>query len=288
MKMRREKDFHLIDPTWCIGCGIYGIFSALKKTAAKLDLDPEQLVLVTGIGCHGRLNSYFKAYGFHSLHGRTLPIASGVKLSNPRLHVVAVSGDGDAYSIGLGHLIHSIRRNINITYLVVDNRLYALTQGQTSPTSQMGYVSVSTPGGSKEHPLDGLQLALASGGTFIARGFSGDPTQLASLIEKGMKHEGFALVEVLSPCVTHNKIITYEWFRENIYKLNEDSSYDPKNKMQAWERLTRKGKIPLGLIYVEKKPSYESLVLPDKKKPLVFNDLEVDDLRLEKIMDKFQ
>jgi len=286
--MRREKDFHLIDPTWCIGCGIYGIFSALKKTAAKLSLDPEQLVLVTGIGCHGRLNNYFRAYGFHALHGRTLPTASGVKLSNPRLHVVAVSGDGDAYSIGLGHLIHSIRRNINITYLVVDNRLYALTQGQTSPTSQMGYVSVSTPGGSKEHPLDGLQLALASGGTFIARGFSGDPTQLASLIEKGMKHEGFALVEVLSPCVTHNKIITYEWFRENIYKLNEDSSYDPKNKMQAWERLTRKGKIPLGLIYVEKKPSYESLVLPDKKKPLVLNDLEVDDLRLEKIMHKFQ
>ncbi len=288
MKMRREKDFHLMDPTWCIGCGIYGIFSTLKKTAAKLSLDPEQLVLVTGIGCHGRLNNYFRAYGFHALHGRTLPTASGVKLSNPRLHVVAVSGDGDAYSIGLGHLIHSIRRNINITYLVVDNRLYALTQGQTSPTSQMGYVSVSTPGGSKEHPLDGLQLALASGGTFIARGFSGDPTQLASLIEKGMKHEGFALVEVLSPCVTHNKIITYEWFRENIYKLNKDSSYDPKNKMQAWERLTRKGKIPLGLIYVEKKPSYESLVLPDKKKPLVFNDLEVDDLRLGKIMKKFQ
>lgn len=286
--MRKEKDFHLIDPTWCLGCGIYGLFSALKKAAMKLDLDPEQSVVVTGIGCHGRLNSYFKAYGFHALHGRTLPVAAGVKLSNPRLDVMAISGDGDAYSIGLGHLIHSIRRNIDITYLVVDNRTYALTQGQTSPTSQMGYVSVSTPGGSKERPLNGLQLALASGGTFVARGFSGNPNQLASLIEKGMKHEGFALIEVLSPCVTHNRINTYEWFKKNIYDLGEDSSFDSRSKMQAWERLTSERKIPVGLFYLEKKPSYESLVLPDKKKPLVYNDLEVDGLKLQKIMDKFE
>lgn len=286
--MRREKDFRLIDPTWCLGCGIYGLFSALKKAAMKLDLDPEQSVVVTGIGCHGRFNSYFKAYGFHALHGRTLPVAAGVKLSNPGLDVMAISGDGDAYSIGLGHLIHSIRRNIDITYLVVDNRTYALTQGQTSPTSQMGYVSVSTPGGSKERSLNGLQLALASGGTFVARGFSGNPNQLASLIEKGMKHEGFALIEVLSPCVTHNRINTYEWFKKNIYDLGEDSSFDPRSKMQAWERLTSERKIPVGLIYLEKKPSYESLVLPDKKKPLVYNDLEVDGLMLQKIMDKFE
>jgi len=288
VKMRREKDFHLIDPTWCVGCGIYGVFSALKKAAVKLDLDPEQMVIMTGIGCHGRLNNYFRAYGFHALHGRTLPVATGVKLSNPRLHVMAISGDGDAYSIGLGHLIHSIRRNINITYLIVDNKVYALTQGQTSPTSQRGYVSVSTPDGSKEHPLNGLQLALASGGTFVARGFSGDPAQLATLVEEGIKHEGFALIEVLSPCITHNKINTYKWFRENIYRLEKDSSFNPMDKTQAWERLTREGKIPLGLIYVEKKPSYESLVLPDKKKPLVFNNLELDNLRLEKIMEKLQ
>jgi 2-oxoglutarate ferredoxin oxidoreductase subunit beta len=288
VKMRKEKDFHLIEPTWCAGCGIYGIFSALKRIAVRLDLNPEQIVIVTGIGCHGRLNNYFRAYGFHALHGRTLPVATGVKLSNPRLHVMAISGDGDAYSIGLGHLIHSIRRNTNITYLVVDNRVYALTQGQTSPTSQRGYVSVSTPGGSKERPLNGLQLALASGATFIARGFSGDPTQLATLVEEGIKHEGFALIEILSPCVTHNKINTYKWFRENIDNLEKGSRFNPTDKKQAWERLTREGKIPLGLIYVKEEPSYESLVLPDKKKPLVFNDLEADGLRLEEIMEKFQ
>lgn len=285
--MRKEKDYHLTTPTWCKGCGIYSIFAALKKAALALDLDPEQLVIVTGIGCHGRLNSYFRAYGFHGLHGRTLPVASGVKLSNPSLSVVGISGDGDAYSIGLGHFIHSIRRNINITYLVVDNRVYALTQGQTSPTSEMGYVSSSTPYGSKERNLNGPQLALSSGGTFVARGFSGYPTQLASLIEKGMKHKGFALIEVLSPCVTHNKVNTYQWFRRNIYNLDKDSIYNARDKKQAWERLNKGKKIPIGLIYVEKRPSYEDLVFGKEAEPLVSSDLSVEVTRLEKIMEKF-
>lgn len=286
--MRKAKDYHLTDPTWCAGCGNYGIFAAFKKAAAALDLEPEQLVIVTGIGCHGRLNNYFNSYGFHALHGRTLPVASGIKLSNPSLSVVGISGDGDAYSIGLGHFIHSLRRNINITYVVADNRIYALTQGQTSPTSEMGYVSVSTPYGSKELNLNGLQLALASGASFIARGFSGNPTQLSSLIEKGMKHNGFALVEVLSPCVIHNKINTYQWFRKNIYNLDDDSNYDPGDKMKAWEKLSNEKKIPMGLIYVEKRPSYEDLVFGKRAEPIVSDDLKVDAPRLEKIMEKFK
>ena len=286
--MRKDKDYHLTDPTWCKGCGIYGIFTAFKKAAAKLDLEPEQLVVITGIGCHGRLNNYFRSYGFHALHGRTLPVASGVKLSNPSLSVVGISGDGDAYSIGLGHFIHSLRQNINITYLVVDNRIYALTQGQTSPTSETGFVSVSTPYGSKELNLNGPQLALASGGSFIARGFSGDPKQLSTLIEKGMKHKGFALIEVLSPCVTHNKVNTYQWFKKNIYNLDDDSDYNPRDKMKAWKKLSTEKKIPLGLIYVEKRPSYEDLVFGKEAEPIVFDDLRVDAPRLEKIMEKFK
>lgn len=286
--MKKEKDFHLSDPTWCGGCGLFGIFAALKKVAVTLDLDPEELVIVTGIGCHGRLNNYFKSYGFHTLHGRTLPLASGVKLSNPALSVVGISGDGDAYSIGLGHLIHALRRNINLTYVVVDNRLYALTQGQSSPTSDIGYVSVSAPFGTKEFPLNGPRLALASGGTFIARGFSGDPKQLASLIEKGMTHRGFSFIEVLSPCVTHNKVITNQWFRENMAQVDEDPKYDPKNRTQAWEKLTNEEKIPVGLIYVEEKPSFEELVLSDMRHPVVYNDLDLDTERFEKIMEKFQ
>lgn len=286
--MRKDKDYHLTDPTWCKGCGIYGIFVALKKAAAALDLDPEQLIVVTGIGCHGRLNNYFRSYAFHALHGRALPVASGVKLSNPSLSVLGISGDGDAYSIGLGHFIHSLRRNINITYLVVDNRIYALTQGQTSPTSEAGFVSVSTPYGSTELNLNGPQLALASGGSFIARGFSGDPKQLSTLIEKGMKHKGFSLVEVMSPCVTHNKVNTYQWFKKNIYNLDDDSDYNPRDKMKAWKKLSKEKKIPLGLIYVEKRPSYEDLVFGKEAEPIVFNDLRVDAPRLEKIMEKFK
>ncbi|NIM59128.1 MAG: 2-oxoacid:ferredoxin oxidoreductase subunit beta [Candidatus Aminicenantes bacterium] len=286
--MRKEKNYHLTDPTWCKGCGIFGIFAALKKAAVTLNLEPEQLVIVTGIGCHGRLNNYFRSYGFHALHGRTLPVASGVKLSNPRLSVLGISGDGDAYSIGLGHFIHSLRRNINITYLVVDNRIYALTQGQTSPTSEKGFVSVSTPYGSKDLNLNGPQLALASGGSFIARGFSGEPKQLATLIEKGMKHNGFSLIEVLSPCVIHNKVNTYQWFKKNIYNLDDDSNYNPKDKMKAWKKLSNEKKIPLGLIYIEKRPSYEDLVFGKEAKPIVFDDLRVDVPRLEKIMEKFK
>jgi len=284
----RKEDYHLSDPTWCPGCGIYGVFTALKKAAVNLRLDPEQLVVVTGIGCHGRLNSYFRCYGFHGLHGRTLPVATGIKLSNPGLSVLAISGDGDAYSIGLSHFIHSLRRNISLTYLVVDNRIYALTQGQTSPTCAMGFVSVSTPEGSKEHPLDGAQLALASGGTFIARGFSGNAGQLAALIERAMKHKGFSLVEVLSPCVTHNKVNTYQWFKNSIERLDQDPSYDPQSRMQAWERLSRDKKIPVGLIYQEEKPSFEELALPEKGRPLVFSDLKPDEVRLESILEKFE
>lgn len=285
--MRSRKNYHLEDPTWCKGCGIYAVFSALKSAAASLDIDPEQMVIVTGIGCHGRLNNYFKAYGFHGLHGRVLPVATGVKLSNPSLHIVGVSGDGDAYSIGMNHFIHTLKRNVSITYLVVDNRVYALTQGQTSPTSRLGFVSKSSPYGSVESPINGPRLALASGGTFVSRGFSGKPTHLASLIERGMRHRGFALIEVLSPCVTQNELDTYEWFKKNTYILEEDSSFNPRDKQKAWERVNSEGKIPLGLIYEEERSSFEELVLPEKEKPILHSDLEIQASEFEKTMEKF-
>jgi len=286
--MRNKQDYHLEEPTWCPGCGLYAVFEALKKATASLNLDPEQLVVVTGIGCHGRLNNYFKAYGFHGLHGRVLPVATGIKISNPGLRVLGVSGDGDAYSIGLNHLIHALRKNISLTYVVIDNRVYALTLGQTSPTSSLGFISKSTPYGSKEVPLDGVRMALAAGGTFLARGFSGQPSRLTSLIERGMNHKGFALIEVLSPCVTQNKLNSYEWYRENICLLEEDSSYDPQDKRLAWEKLGASGKIPVGLIYEEKRPSFEELVLPKKEKPLVFNDLKMDIPKFENNLQKFR
>lgn len=281
-------EYHLQDPTWCPGCGIYGIFAAFKRAAASLELDPEQLVIVTGIGCHGRFNNYFKSYGFHGLHGRALPVATGIKLANPGLEVVAISGDGDAYSIGLGHFLHACRRNINITYLVVDNRIYALTQGQTSPTSPPGFISISSPFGSKEEALDGPRLALAAGATFIGRGFSGEVAHLADLIKKAIKHKGLALIDILSPCVTHNKVNTYSWYRQHIYNLDEDPSYDPHHKSSAWTRASTKEKIAIGLLYEEKKPSFEALICPNEKRPLAFTELKIKNSVLEKMMDKFE
>jgi 2-oxoglutarate ferredoxin oxidoreductase subunit beta len=286
--MRKKEEYHLENPAWCRGCGLFGVFDALKRAAAAQDLDPEQMVVVTGIGCHGRLNNYFRAYGFHGLHGRVLPVAAGVKLNNPGLLVVGVSGDGDAYSIGQGHFIHAARRNVGVLYLVADNRIYGLTQGQVSPTTEMGFVSISTPYGSKESPIDGPRLALAAGATFIGRGFSGNVAHLAGLLEKAVKHRGFALVEVLSPCVTYNKINTYEWFRKNIYILEDDAGYRPSDKTEAWKRLQDPQKIPIGLIYQETKSPFEELVLLDFRRPIARETLTVDVPRLEKIMEKFR
>jgi 2-oxoglutarate ferredoxin oxidoreductase subunit beta len=286
--MRPKNNFEIETPTWCPGCGLYGIFDALKRSASALTLDPENLVIVTGIGCHGRLNNYFKSYGFHGLHGRVLPVAQGVKLANPRLQVLGVSGDGDAYSIGLGHFLHALRRNISLVYLVVDNRIYGLTEGQTSPTSEQGFVSVSTPSGSKEQPLDGPALAFAAGGTFVARGFSGEVGHLADLLQNAFRHKGLALVDVLSPCVTHNKINTYEWFRKKTYLLDEDRSFDPRDRVQACAKLNEKERIPLGLIYLEEMPPFESLVLPSDRPPIALDPLEPRTAELEKIMEKFR
>jgi 2-oxoglutarate ferredoxin oxidoreductase subunit beta len=285
--MMKEKDFHHFDPTWCSGCGIYSLFSALKKTASTLGLKPEEMVVVTGIGCHGRLNNYFKAYGFHTLHGRALPVAQGIKLANKQLSVMAISGDGDAYSIGLGHFIHAVRRNVNLTYVVVNNMIYGLTQGQTSPTSRKGFVSKSTPLGSEESPLCGPHLALVSGGTFIARGFSGAPKQLAKLLAKGIQHTGLSLVEVFSPCVTHNLANTYDWFRNNTIDVDQEEGYDIGNRKKAWEVLANKKKLALGLLFQEKRPSFGDLVLPVKI-PLVRGLLHFDRNKLDKILEKYE
>ncbi|UCE41975.1 MAG: 2-oxoacid:ferredoxin oxidoreductase subunit beta [Candidatus Aminicenantes bacterium] len=285
--MLKEKDFHFCDPTWCSGCGIYSIFSALKKTAVTLEMKPEETVVVTGIGCHGRLNNYFKAYGFHTLHGRSLPVAQGIKLANRQLSVIAVSGDGDTYSIGLGHFIHALRRNVNLTYVVVNNMIYGLTQGQTSPTSRKGFVSKSTPLGSKESPLCGPHLALVSGGTFIARGFSGAPKQLSSLLEKGIQHTGFSLIEVFSPCVTHNLANTYDWFRRNTFDVDQAKGYDPRNREKAWEFLNNRQRLAMGLLYQEKSPSFDDLVLPVKT-PLVQSQMFFDQKKWDKIFKEFE
>lgn len=228
-------DYRLGTPTWCPGCGDYGVLRALQKAAAELQLVPEQTVLVGGIGCSGKLAYYFRAYAFHGVHGRALPLATGIKLANPRLTVLVAGGDGDGYGIGLGHLLHAMRRDVDLTYIVMDNHIYGLTKGQYSATSRKGFRSRSSPGGSTEEPVHPLELALAAGCGFVAQGFAGDPDQLSHLLVNAIRYPGFALVNVLSPCVTFNHEDTYDHWQNALVNLDVADGVDPDGR-PTWDR----------------------------------------------------
>jgi 2-oxoglutarate ferredoxin oxidoreductase subunit beta len=254
-------------PIWCPGCGDYGILEALRRALAELAVPNEQVVVVSGIGCSSQLPHFMKTYGIHGIHGRAVAIATGVKLANPRLKVIVVGGDGDGYGIGLNHMIHAARRNVGLTYIVSNNQVYGLTTGQMSPTTLKGTKTKTTPFGSVDEPVNPLALALAAGATYVARGFSGDVAHLTQLIKSALTHRGFALVDVLSPCVTFNRVNTYDWFRARVYKL-EESGHDPSDYFQAyrkaleWPTLDPYGKIPIGVFYKsEEKPAYEEEIL---------------------------
>jgi len=252
------KDFATATPSWwCPGCGDFGVLAALKSALAELALEPKNVAFVSGIGCSGKISGYVHSYAFHGVHGRALPVATAVKLANRDLTVVAAGGDGDGYAIGAGHFVHTVRRNPDITYIVMDNQTYGLTKGQSSPTSASGYVTSTSPGGNPDGPLNGLALALAAGATFLARGFSAQPKKLVELIKTAITHRGFSIVEVMSPCVTFNKINTYAWFRDHVEDLTERAGYSPHDRLAAFDALTREGSLPLGVIYREERPTFE-------------------------------
>jgi len=249
---------------WCPGCGDYGVLSALKSALAGLAIAPESIAFVAGIGCSGKIAGYLQSYAFHGAHGRALPVATGVKLANRALTVIAAGGDGDGYAIGAGHFVHTVRRNPDITYIVMDNQTYGLTKGQSSPTSAGGYVTSTSPAGNPDNPLNGLALALAAGATFLARGFAAQPKALVALMAAAIAHRGFSIVEVMSPCVTFNKHNTYAWFRANVCDIAERDDYAPTDRGAAFDALTRDGAIPLGIIYRENRPTFEDRCgLPD-------------------------
>ncbi|MGI0132858.1 MAG: thiamine pyrophosphate-dependent enzyme [Thermoplasmata archaeon] len=246
-------------PTWCPGCGDYGVVAAVEMAVKRLKIPSHNIVIVSGIGCSSNLPHFLSAYGFHGIHGRALPIAEGVRWANHGLTVIATGGDGDGFGIGCGHFVHTMRRNVDLTYVTMDNQIYGLTTGQASPTSMLGQKTKSTPEGVIENPIDPIALALASGATYVARGFSGDVKHMADLVANGITHKGFAFVDALSPCVTYNKINTFDFFRQRVYKL-ETSGHDPTNLVAAWERSLEWGeKIPIGLFYKADKPTYEAL-----------------------------
>ncbi|MEW5807676.1 MAG: 2-oxoacid:ferredoxin oxidoreductase subunit beta [Acidobacteriota bacterium] len=247
-----------VKPVWCVGCGHFGVLNAVYQALATLQLPPENVALVSGIGCSSRLPGYVRTYGFNALHGRVLPIALGVKLARPETVVIGITGDGDALSIGMGHYPHAARRNIDITLIMMDNGIYGLTKGQVSPTLTEGEITKTTIYGNIDHPIDAVRFALGCQTSLIARSTSLDPKHMAEMIVRGIKHRGFSLVHVLSPCVTFRGREQYNWIREHTEPLPE--SHNPEDFRSALDAAYREDKLYTGLIYQEERDDYGSRV----------------------------
>jgi 2-oxoglutarate ferredoxin oxidoreductase subunit beta len=235
-------------PTWCPGCGDFGTMNGMMKALANTGNDPDNTFIVAGIGCSGKIGTYMHSYALHGVHGRALPVGIGAKLANPNLEVMVAGGDGDGYSIGAGHFVHAVRRNVDMTYIVMDNRIYGLTKGQASPTSREDFETSTTPEGPKQPPVDPLALALTAGGTFIAQSFSSDSQRHTEIVEKAVEHDGFGFVNVYSPCVTFNDVDTYDYFRDTIVDLAE-TNHDPTAYSDATDAIIDGNKEYQGVIY---------------------------------------
>ncbi|NPA80587.1 MAG: 2-oxoacid:ferredoxin oxidoreductase subunit beta [Thermotogae bacterium] len=272
------KDYDYHKPTWCPGCGDYAVLLALKKALVSLQIPPHEVVVVSGIGCSGKISDYVKSYGYHGIHGRVLPTATAVKIANPTLTVIGAGGDGDGYAIGGNHFLHVMRRNPNITYIVMNNMIYGLTKGQTSPTSLPGFKSGTSPYGSVEGNIEPLYIALSMGAPFVARGFAGDPKRLTEIIAEAIKFKGFAFVDIFSPCVTFNRFNTYDWFKQRVKYIDENGPYP--TRMEALKAIAdtwAQDKLPLGIIYREEGlPTYEELLLKSKDTVPVYDDITSD------------
>ena len=277
-------------PTWCRGCGNFGILNAIKMALAEQEIAPHQVVMFTGIGCGSKLPHYIKVTGFHTIHGRSLAVATGARLANHGLKIITVHGDGDGYGMGLGHMLHAIRRNIGIVDIVQNNRVYGLTRGQYSPTSDPGMVTPTSPEGAIDRPVPPLALAITAEATFVARGYPGELRHLACLIGEALQHPGYALVDVLQPCVTYDRASAYDFYNPRVYKL-EETGHDVTDKTAAWELTYEWGEcIPIGIFYrVEDVPTYEEQVPALKAGPLVKQPLgklrpeQIETLRAEVI-----
>lgn len=244
------KDFKgKVDPDWCPGCGDFGVLTALKQALVELNLHPHKVMTISGIGCSSNLPGYVSTYGMHTLHGRALAVATGAQLANHELKIIVTGGDGDGYGIGGNHFVHSMRRNVDLTYIVMNNQIYGLTTGQISPTSTKGMKTKSTPAGSVENPIFPVSLAIAAGATYVARGYTGQVKHLVDLIKGGIQHKGFALIDAFSPCVTFNLENTHEFFKHRTKKL-EDMGHDPTDFAAAIQKSYEWGdEIPIGLFW---------------------------------------
>lgn len=288
--MTELKDLEITydKPNWCPGCGDFGLWVSLKSAIVSLNLNPWEVVLVSGIGCGAKLPYWVKTYGFNGLHGRPMPIAEGIKLANHGLTVIVVSGDGDQYGEGMNHIIHAARRNINITLITHNNQLYSLTTGQYSPTTDTGEKNKAAPAPLIEAPLNPLSLTLSAGATFVARGFAGDAKYQTQLVTEAIKHKGFSIVDAMQPCVTFNHKNTFQWFMERVYKV-EEQGHDPYDRQKAFAKAEEwpfrhplkegeKERIPIGIIYREERAEWKEGIPQIAETPLVKQSLENIDI----------
>lgn len=275
-------------PAWCPGCGNYSILRAFKETLVELNIAPHEFTIVSGIGQAGKFPHYLRCNTFNGLHGRTLPVATGIRVANHRMPVIAVAGDGDCYGEGGNHLIHAIRRNIDVKLFVHDNQIYGLTKGQASPTSMEGVVTKNQPFGVLSGQLNPITLAVALDCSFVARGFAGDITHLKKLMKEAINHKGFALLDILQPCVTFNKVNTYDWYRKRVYYIDND--YDPKDRISAFKKSLEWGdRIPIGVIYINNRQTFEERIPFLKDKTLIEHELFTDEWKdsLKKALNEF-
>lgn len=266
--MSTLEDYKGQTPAWCPGCGNFGILRTIRKTFAEIGLEPHQLTVVSGIGQAAKLPHYIRCNTFNGLHGRALPVATGVRLANSDMPVIVTTGDGDCYGEGGNHFMHALRRNVNIKLFVHDNQIYGLTKGQASPTSMEGMKTKNQPFGVFSEQLNPLALAVALDCSFVARAFAGDMEHLQIMMAEAIKHKGFALVDILQPCVTFNKINTYEWYKQRVYHIEPE--HNPEDRVGAFQRALEWGdRIPIGIVYRNNRPLYEERIPMIKDAPLV-------------------
>lgn len=275
----KEYDMGQIDIAWCPGCGNFGILNALKKAIAELNIKPENLVIASGIGQAAKIPHYLRCNIFNGLHGRSLPPATAIKASNPELTVIAESGDGCTYGEGGNHFLHTIRRNPNITHIVHNNMVYGLTKGQASPTSEMGFKTSVQVDGVIVHPFNPISVAISLNASFVARAFAGDIDKTKEIIKKAILHKGYALVDILQPCITFNKVNTFKWFKEKTYYLED--THKTTDRIEAFKRSIETEKLPLGIFYVNNDitPFEENLsAYKNNKEPLYKRSVQKEKL----------
>lgn len=280
---KRIFDRDGIDIAWCPGCGNFPLLNALKQALIELEIPPQQLLLVSGIGQAAKLPHYMRANVFNGLHGRSLPVATAAKAANPSLTVIADSGDGCMYAEGGNHFIHAIRRNPGITCLVHNNMVYGLTKGQASPTSSAGFRTPVQTAGVFAEPFNPIAVGVALDASFVARAFVGDREQTKELMKQAITHKGFAILDLFQPCVTFNRVNTYQWFKEHTYYL--DASYDPTDRIEAFRKALEQDKFPLGVIYrSQPKPTFEENMAARREGPSRLYEMDVAPDRLRDLV----